>query len=155
MLYRVVPAVNTARTKLRSIGYNGPVVTTDSIKALKDHPQLCDASDFCAMNCHAFFDGNVLAPDSGRFVADRAKEVSDVARKRTIVAESGWPWQGSPNGKAIPGHSQQEEAIRSLKASFSKDLILFGLYNELWKENTGDTHGTEKNWGIRGNAPSH
>ena len=155
-LYRVKSAIGRARSALKKRGYNGPVVTVDTMVAMEKNPALCIASDFCAINCHAFFDGNSVASDAGPFVANWVKKVSEAAGgKKTIVTESGWPSQGKPNQKAIPGKPQHEQAIQSLKGSFPRDLILFSLYNEFWKENRDDTHEAENYWGIKGNAPSH
>ena len=152
---QVTAAIGTARSALKAEGYDGPVVTVDTMIAMKANPQLCHASDFCAINCHAFFDGNVLPSGAGPFVADWAKQVSKAAGgKMTVVTESGWPTQGNQNNKAIPSQQNHQEAISSLKGSFSENLLLYGLYNDLWKKDSGDTHGAEKYWGILGNAPS-
>lgn len=65
---------------------------------MKNNIELCTASDFCAINCHAFFDGNTLPEDAGQFVQNWAKQISEAAGgKTTIVTESGWPHQGDPN----------------------------------------------------------
>ena len=147
---QVTSAIGAARSALRAKGYTGPVITVDTMMAIQSHPQLCEASDYCAINCHAFFDGNVLPSDAGKFVSEWAQKISKAAGgKRCVVAESGWPTQGSVNGKAIPGQAQHRQAIQSLKASFSKDLILFTLYNDMWKSDRADTHSAEKYWGMR------
>lgn len=62
---------------------------------MKNNPELCKASDYCAINCHAFFDGKVTADKAGPFVANWAKMVSDAAGgKTTVITETGWPSQG-------------------------------------------------------------
>ncbi|KAL9131911.1 MAG: hypothetical protein Q9217_000271 [Psora testacea] len=153
---QIISAIGTARSALKAKGYNGPVVTVDTMMAMKANPQLCRASDFCAINCHAFFDGNVSAGDAGLFVAEWARKVSQAAGgKTTVVTESGWPTRGNQNNKAIPSPEKHQQAMQSLNASFSENLVLYGLYNDLWKKDSGATHGAEKYWGIRGNAPSH
>ena len=150
---QVISAIGTARLVLRGKGYDGPVTSVDTMIAMKNNPGLCKASDFCAINCHAFFDGNVLPSGAGPFVLDWAKQISQAAGgKTTVVTESGWPTQGDPNQKAIPGQSEHQQAIQSLKGSFSENLILYGLYNDLWKP--AGPYEAEKYWGIMGNAPS-
>lgn len=150
---KVTAAIESARSALKAQGYTGPVVTVDTMIATRDHPELCEASDFCAINCHAFFDGNVLPENAGKFVSEWAEKISKAAGgKRTVVTESGWPTKGSNNKNAIPGKSQQQQAIQSLKQSFKQDLILYTLYDDLWKSDRDDTHGAEKYWGLKGSA---
>ncbi|KAL9102283.1 MAG: hypothetical protein Q9163_002552 [Psora crenata] len=153
---QIISAIGAARSALKARGYDGPVVTVDTMKAMKENPQLCQASDFCAINCHAFFDGEVLPEDAGPYVADWARQVSEAAGgKATVVTESGWPTQGNPNKKAVPSKENHQQALWSLKRTFSDNLVLFGLYNDLWKKDSGETYGAERYWGILGNAPSH
>ena len=149
---KVTSAISTARAALKAKGYNGPLTTVDTMIALQNHPELCTASDFCAINCHAFFDGNVLPSGVGEFVAGWVSKIKAAAGndKRVVVTESGWPTQGSPNNQAVPGKSQQQQAVQSLKQALSKDLILYTLYDDLWKQDSANTFNAEKHWGLRG-----
>ena len=125
--------------------------------AMKNNIELCTASDFCAINCHAFFDANTLPSGAGAFVKNWAEQISQAAGgKTTVVTESGWPTQGDPNGVAVPSQANHETAIQSLKSSFAggENLVLYGMYNDLWKKDSGTTFGAEKFWGIYGNAPA-
>lgn len=150
---QVVAAVNGARTQLRNAGYQGPVVTVDTSGAHLQYPQLCEHSDYCAVNAHAFFNAQNDASVAGKFVLGQAEMVSSAhGGKNTVVTESGWPSQGQPNGKAVPSPSNQETAISALKSSFSGNLILFSAFNEPYKQNNGGTFGAEQFWGILGNA---
>ncbi|OAT03659.1 murein transglycosylase [Blastomyces gilchristii SLH14081] len=150
----VVKAVNTARSKLRGAGYKGPVVTVDTFVALIDHPELCKASDYCAANCHAFFDPNIDASRAGEFVKDQMKRVSAAAGggKMTIITESGWPKSGQSNGKAVPSKKNQQLALQSLNNAFANDddagLFLFSAFDDPWKKDIAGTFGSEKFWGI-------
>ena len=154
---QVTSAIGTARSALRGAGYSGPVVTVDTMMAMSQHPELCEASDFCAINCHAFFDPNTLASNAGSFVHDWAQKISQAAGgKPTVVTESGWPTQGGSNGMAIAGQEEHAQAIASLKGAFSggTNLILYSAFNTLWKQERGNTFGCEKYWGLLGNSPS-
>ena len=71
---QVTAAIGTARAALKAAGYSGPVVTVDTMIAMKNNPSLCQASDFCAINCHAFFDGKTLPSGAGQFVKDWAQQ---------------------------------------------------------------------------------
>ena len=151
----VVSAMNNARGQLSGAGYNGNIVTVDTFVAMIANPELCEASDYAAANCHAFFDGGVSAEGAGDFVLSQAQQVSKACGgKNTWITESGWPTQGESNGAAVPGTANQRAAIDSLKSAFSGNLILFTAYNDMWKSNNAGTYGAEQFWGMYGNAPS-
>ena len=152
---QVTAAISQARDALKAAGYQGPVVTVDTMVAIKANPELCHASDYCAINCHAFFDGNVLPEGAGDFVQLWVDQVSSAAGGKTVViTETGWPTQGSPNNKAIPSKENQNTAIASIVKKLGKNVIQYNAYNDLWKKDSGATHGAERYWGIYGNAPS-
>lgn len=147
----VVAAIGTARSILSSGGYSGPVVTVDIFSAIIAHPELCTASDYCAANCHAFFDADLTAPGAGAYVAEQAALVSAAAGgKKTVITESGWPHQGNANGDAVPGLQQQKDAISSLKSSsaLAGALFLFTAWDDLWK--SPGEFDVEQYWGILG-----
>ncbi|ODH51383.1 hypothetical protein GX48_02439 [Paracoccidioides brasiliensis] len=150
----VVQAVDKARSTLRQAGYTGPVVTVDTFGALINNPELCWASDYCAANCHAFFNPNTDASAAGEFVKNQAKLVSVAAggNKKTVITESGWPKAGKANGKAVPSRENQRKAIQSLMNAFGNDdeagLILFSAFDDPWKKDNEYSFGTEKFWGI-------
>ncbi|KAG7120848.1 Cell surface mannoprotein MP65 like [Verticillium longisporum] len=153
---QVVSAMSRTRSLLRDAGYKGPVVTVDTFIAVRDNPELCDESDYCAMNVHPFFDGNTPADEAGSFIT---RVVSEVQSKladpstRMVVSETGWPWQGTVNRVAVPGRSQQSIAIESIRAAFSDhpgDLFLFSAFNDPWKPVSADTFNAEQFWGIDG-----
>ncbi|KAL1869833.1 hypothetical protein Plec18167_007759 [Paecilomyces lecythidis] len=146
----VVNGVNTARQTLRSAGYKGPVVTVDTFDVIIKHPELCHASDYCAANCHAFYNSDLTADGAGRYVKEQAEQVSKAAGgKKTIITESGWPNSGQANGAAVPSKENQKVAIDSLKKSFADGgVILFTAFDDKWKQNTRWTYGAEQYWGI-------
>lgn len=148
----VTNAVNKARPILRQQGYKGPVVTVDTFSVLLKHPELCHVSDYCAANCHAFFDATQHPQHAGPYALEQAHSVSDAAGgKRTIITESGWPHDGQANGAAVPSPENQQAAIESLRKSFahrSADLVLFTAFDDLWKEDNQYTFNAEKFWGI-------
>ncbi|KAM3504072.1 hypothetical protein MY11210_008494 [Beauveria gryllotalpidicola] len=72
-------------------GYKGPVVTLDTFMAVQAHPELCDASGYCAMNANLFFDGTITASKAGRWLVetiDRVKSVLSTS-KRVVITETG------------------------------------------------------------------
>ncbi|KAJ3958436.1 Cell surface mannoprotein mp65 [Colletotrichum tropicale] len=153
---QVITAMTKARALLRAAGYAGPVVTVDTFVAVLTNPTLCDASDYCALNIHPFFDKNTAAKDAGPFVTRIVSQVqaklSD-RNKRIVCTETGWPWQGDSNGAAVPGVSEQRLAVDSIKEAFAShpgDVILFSAFNDLWKHSDASTFHAEKYWGIGG-----
>lgn len=149
----VIQALNRARDVLRTReGYTGPIVTVDTTNAFLDHPELCQASDFCGVNSNAFFDANTAAADAGAFVHSQARMVTAAAGgKRVVITESGWPHRGSRNGKAIASASEQRAALESLKKEFegtNGNLFLFSAFDDPWKEDDEYTFGAEKFWGF-------
>lgn len=151
----VVSAIGTARSMLKGAGYTGNIVTVDTFVAVISNPQLCEASDFAAANCHPFFDGSVTADQAGEFVLGQAQRVSQACGgKKTMITETGWPWQGDTNDKAVPSPQNQAAALKSLKGAFSSNIVLFTAFNDYWKKNTASIYGAEQFWGMLGNAPS-
>ncbi|TVY86629.1 Cell surface mannoprotein [Lachnellula willkommii] len=156
----VVAAVSTARGLLKTAGYTGKVVTVDTLVATKANPSLCDNSDYCAVNSHPFFDGNTVAKDSGSFLTKSISELQAVLANKNqeiVITETGWPWQGETNNKAVPSTSNQAAALSSIKAAFASKpsgVILFTVFNDLWKTNTAAQFAAEQYWGFIGNSPS-
>ncbi|KAK5662608.1 hypothetical protein OQA88_8522 [Cercophora sp. LCS_1] len=152
---QVMDAVAAARASLRSAGYQGPVVTVDTFLAVERNPILCDASDYCAVNIHAFFDANTAAGEAGNFVARKVLDVKEVLSNKdmkVVVTESGWPWQGNTNGKAVPGRENQRTAVRSIVDVFQREapggLILFTAFDDGWKKAEPWTFYAEQFWGM-------
>jgi exo-beta-1,3-glucanase (GH17 family) len=156
----VVAAIGTARTLLQAAGYPGKIVTVDTLVATRSNPSLCDASDYCAVNCHPFFDGNTVAADSGSFLTTQIPTLRAVLSNQNqdiVITETGWPWQGEANGVAVPSPANQQAALSSIKSAFSSNpesVILFTTFNDLWKTNTAAQFQAEQYWGFLGNSPS-
>lgn len=159
---QVLDAIASAKKLLASAGYTGPVVTVDTFVAALANIQLCKPpSDYCAVNIHPFFDPNTPADQAGVFVANQVQNLRNKlgdSSARIRVCESGWPWQGSANGKAIPGVDQQTAALSSIKKAFASsaaDMVLFSAFNDRWKTAAAATFYAEQYWGMgTADAPS-
>ncbi|KAI4592465.1 hypothetical protein KJ359_011162 [Pestalotiopsis sp. 9143b] len=153
---QVIAAVKQARSGLRSAGYQGPVVTVDTFVAAINHPELCDESDYCAVNVHPFFDPNTGADQAGPFVTTQLGNIRSKmadSSKRIVVTETGWPWKGEANGAAVPSTDNQATAFTSIKGSFTSnpaDCIFFTAFNDLWKKAAPATFMAEQYWGMGG-----
>lgn len=150
----VIGAIGQARGALKAHGYNGPVVTVDTMVAMTNHPELCKASDFCAINCHAFFDGKTPAEKSGEFIKGWVDRLGKATGKTVVVTETGWPTRGDTNGVAVPSQENHQAAMKSIQGTFANNVILYSAYNDMWKKNTQGTFNAEQYWGMMGNAPS-
>ena len=156
----VVTAIGNARTALTAAGYTGKVVTVDTLVAARANPSICDASDYCAVNSHPFFDGATVAADSGSFLTTQIPTLRAVLSNQSqdiVITETGWPWQGETNGVAVPSPANQAAALSSIKSAFSSNpegVILFTTFNDLWKTNTAAQFQAEQYWGFLGNSPS-
>lgn len=152
---QVIKAVRQAREVLRKAGYKGPVVTVDTFIATEKYPELCEESDYCAINAHAFFDSTMEAKDAGKWLEKTVKQVKSKLSKpkHIVVTETGWPMNGAVNGLAVPGLENQKLAIDSIKKTFADhpgDIMLFSAFNDLWKEKTMTTFNADQYWGIGG-----
>ncbi|KAI1469436.1 glycoside hydrolase superfamily [Daldinia caldariorum] len=153
---QVLSALSQTRSLLRTAGYEGPVVIVDTFVAVLAHPELCDQSDYCAVNVHPFFDPNTGADGAGSFVTSTVSNIrsklSD-SSKRIVVTETGWPWQGEANGAAVPGMDQQTTALSSIKSAYASNasnVILFTAFNDMWKKAEASTFMAEQFWGMGG-----
>lgn len=154
----VVQAIGHVRGLLRAAGYTGSVVTVDTLVAARANPSLCDASDYCAVNCHPYFDGNVAAADSGNFLTTQIPTLREKLAnksKKIVITETGWPWQGASNKAAVASIPNQAAAIGSIKQAFASNpegVILFTAYNDMWKKNTHNQFDAEQFWGMGGTS---
>ncbi|KAH8595224.1 glycoside hydrolase superfamily, partial [Bisporella sp. PMI_857] len=156
----VIAAIGTVRTLLTAAGYTGKVGTVDTLVAARANPGLCDASDVCTVNCHPFFDGNVAADGAGDFLETQIPTLRAVLSDQSqeiVITETGWPWKGDTNGLAVPSTANQEAAISSIRSKFASSpssVILFTVFNDLWKTNNAAQFNAEQYWGFLGYAPS-
>jgi len=146
----VVTALGTAREILGKAGYKGQVVTVDTFNALIAHPELCTASDYCAANAHAFFDGTIEAAGAGAWIQKQVGRIADAVGggKEVVITESGWPHAGGNNGVAVPSPENQKTALESIRGAFngSEGLFLFTAFDDKWKAD--GKLAVEKYWGV-------
>jgi exo-beta-1,3-glucanase (GH17 family) len=148
----VAAAITTTRDTLRGLGYQGPVVSVDILWTVIANPELCEYSDYVAVNAHAFFDQSASAETAGTFIKTNYQNLQYACPgKQVVVTESGWPSAGDSHGNAVPSKENQGIAVSGLKSAFSDNpstLFLFSTLDELWKIDNAGTYGAEKHWGI-------
>ncbi|KAG6004333.1 hypothetical protein E4U21_001146 [Claviceps maximensis] len=156
----IIRAVSSARSILRAAGYKGPVVTVDTFTAVLAHPELCNESDYCAVNAHAFFDSTIIPSESGRWLQNTMSNIKSVMsdpKKKIVVTETGWPTKGASNGRAVPSMENQRLALHSIKQQFGSNpesIFLFSAFNDLWKKADMATFNADQYWGIEGAVSS-
>ncbi|KAI1435878.1 glycoside hydrolase superfamily [Xylaria sp. CBS 124048] len=152
----VIAALNQARAALQTAGYAGPMVIVDTFSQVLKFPRLCDESDYCAVNCHAFFDKTSNSSHAGAYldsVVTQLRSVISDPHTRVVITETGWPWKGDDNGLAVPGLAEQAEAISLIKDLYSEtpyDVFLFTAFNDMWKPSEVNTFHAEQFWGLGG-----
>ena len=140
--------ISTAKSALTSAGYTGSIVSVDTFIAVINNPDLCNYSDYMAVNAHAYFDKNTAAQDAGSWVLEQIERVYTACggKKDVVITETGWPSKGDTYGEAVPSKANQEAAISSIKSSCGSSSYLFTAFNDLWKAD--GQYGVEKYWGI-------
>jgi exo-beta-1,3-glucanase (GH17 family) len=143
-------AVSTVKGAVNAAGYSGKIVAVDTAVAMISHGKdLCDVSDYIAVNAHPFFDGNVAAENTGAWLLSTMQEVASVCPgKEVVITETGWPTQGSTNGKAVPSVENQKAALSSMKSAVTSNVVWFTAFNDMWKKNSAATFNAEQYWGM-------
>ncbi|RCK56703.1 Cell surface mannoprotein MP65 [Candida viswanathii] len=154
---QVKTAVDTSRLYLTANGYTGPIVTVDTLVAYVANPQLCEISDYLAVNCHPYWDGGVEPSNSGPWLLQQIALLQSVCgtSKKVLITESGWPTQGEAYGTCVPSVKNQVAAVSSIVSSLADQVIMFTMYNDYWKFSIGGAgpYGVEYYWGLYGNSP--
>ncbi|RAL64574.1 hypothetical protein DID88_001609 [Monilinia fructigena] len=122
----VASAVATAKAILSAGGYTGKVVAVDTLAATKLYPSLCDNVDYCAVNCHPFFDTNTAAEAAGDFLATQISELRGLLSNpdmEIVITETGWPSAGTSHDQAVASPEAQTTAMAAIKNLFRFQLI--------------------------------
>lgn len=140
--------IGECRTAFRSAGYNGPVTTTETLNIIQENAGLiCPVVDVIGANIHPYF-GGYSAEEAGDFAA---KQLDDLAaacnhEKEAYNLETGWPSQGLPNNKAVPGAAEQKTAIEAIVAKIGSKSVVFSFEDDTWK--APGEYDIEQYWGC-------
>ena len=113
-----------------------PVAYVDAYYLFAQRPRLVDACDFLPINCYPFWEKCPLEQSFG-YVQEMVRRVQAVAHgKPVLIAETGWPTEGTPEGDATPGLDHAARYAINLipwaeKASIP--LFWFAAFDEAWK----------------------
>ncbi|KAK4629339.1 putative beta-glucosidase btgE [Fulvia fulva] len=128
--------INDVKTAFKAAGYSGPVTTTEPLNIIQENAAtFCPVVDVIAANLHPFFNGGVAAADAGEFVKSQMDLLSQACHgeKEAYCLETGWPSEGNANGAAIPGVSEQKQAVDSIVSVIGGKCAIFSFENDGWK----------------------
>jgi exo-beta-1,3-glucanase (GH17 family) len=132
--------IDHVRTELHGCGFSKEIAitTTEPVNIWEEKgAALCSHIDVFTCQVHPFFTSRITPSEAGEFAAQQleqaAKVCPEAAKKGKYITEIGWPSQGETNGAAIPGPSQQKEAIKSILAKVGKESVLFSFQDDSWK----------------------
>ena len=133
----------------------GPyVVTVDTFSTTIANPQLCEASDYTAVNMHPYYDPNTSAATAGDFMTQWMGTVRNAcpSGQPLVISETGWPWAGQSHDIAVPSPADQATAISAIEGAVGQGYILLAAFNEYWI--APGMYGIDQFFGIYGEAPS-
>jgi glucan 1,3-beta-glucosidase len=113
-----------------------PVAYVDAYFLFAQHPGLVDACDYLPINCYPFWEKCPLER-SIVYVQEMVRRVRSVSHgKPIVIAETGWPTAGTPEGSAVP--SLENAALYALNlipwaAHEGLPLFWFSAFDEAWK----------------------
>jgi exo-beta-1,3-glucanase (GH17 family) len=141
--------ISQVKSTLKAAGYNGPITTTEPMSTLAGVTSIiCPVIDVVAANIHPFFNSDIAASQAGQFVAKSLQDLAGYCPGKPEVfnLETGWPSQGQANGQAVPGSSQQAQALKSIVQAAGAKSAVFSFVDDLWK-GEGE-FGVERSWGC-------
>ncbi|GES64885.1 cell wall glucanase [Aspergillus terreus] len=140
--------ITSAKQAFKAAGYSGQVTTTEPINVWESSGSaLCSSIDILGANIHPFFNSEVTAAQAGKFVQGQVDILEKICPGKDVInLETGWPSKGEANGLAVPGTTQQSEAIKSLRNDVGALSVFFSFSNDLWK--SPGAFDVEQYWGC-------
>ena len=129
-------AIIDAIQRVKAAAPNVPVAYVDAYYIFIQHPRLVEACDFLPINCYPFWEQCSLEQSFG-YVQEMVRRVKAVAQnKEVVIAETGWPTQGSVEGRAVPSADNAARYALNLvpwAAQANVPLFYFAAFDEAWK----------------------
>ncbi len=126
-----------------------PVGYVDAYFLFPENPRLVEVCDYLPINCYPFWEECPLERSFG-YVQEMVRRVRACAGdKPVVVAETGWPTQGSTEGAAQPGLDESARYALNLipwAASEELPLFWFAAFDEAWKVGAEGDCGAY--WGL-------
>ena len=126
-----------------------PVAYVDAYYEFEERPRIADACDLILANLYPFWEGCDLNY-SLLYIKDMYRRALNAARgKKVIVAETGWPSQGSAVQGAVPSYENYLKYFLNIqKWALEEDLevFYFSSFDEAWKVGAEGDVGAY--WGL-------
>ncbi|KAJ5660441.1 hypothetical protein N7507_006892 [Penicillium longicatenatum] len=140
--------ISSSKSTFQSAGYTGKVTTTEPIDIWQEYgtASLCSPVDLVGANIHPFFNADTTAAEAGAFALSEYKLLEKICNKDVLNLETGWPNAGNANGKAVPGVSEQETAVKGIASTIGSKSIFFSYADDTWK--SPGEFDVEQHWGC-------
>lgn len=129
-------AILEAIERVKQAAPGVPVGYVDAYYLFVEHPRLVAACDFLPINCYPFWEKCPLERSLG-YVQEMVRRVQACAQgKPVLIAETGWPTQGTAEGAAIPGMDEAARYALNLipwADAAGVPLFWFAAFDEAWK----------------------
>lgn len=113
-----------------------PVGYVDAYFIFVEHPELAAACDFLPLNCYPFWE-EIPLDKAVPYAREMVRHVQALAGDRPVlIAETGWPTQGAPQGPAVPSLRNLALYLLNILAWTDAEelpLFWFSAYDEAWK----------------------
>jgi glucan 1,3-beta-glucosidase len=113
-----------------------PVGTVDAYFLFAQHPGLVDACDYLPINCYPYWEKCPLEQSIG-YVHEMVNRVRAAGGgKPIVIAETGWPTAGTPEGPAVPSLENAARYALNLipwASAAGIPLFWFSAFDEAWK----------------------
>jgi exo-beta-1,3-glucanase (GH17 family) len=140
--------ITSCKQSFQGAGYSGPCTTTEPLNILQQYAsELCGCIDVVASNIQPFFNSDVSADQAGSFVKGQLDLTGQCCPGlKAYNLECGWPTNGSNNGAAVPGTSEQSTAMNGVLEECGEFTVVFSYSDDPWKGD-GD-FGVEPYFGL-------
>ncbi|KAJ6103435.1 hypothetical protein N7486_005862 [Penicillium sp. IBT 16267x] len=140
--------ISSSKSTFQSAGYTGRVTTTEPIDIWQEYgtSNLCSPVDIVGANIHPFFNADTTAAEAGAFALSEYNLLEKICGKDVVNLETGWPNAGDANGKAVPGVSEQEAAVKGIASTIGSKSIFFSYADDTWK--APGEFNVEQHWGC-------
>ncbi|KAI9714208.1 MAG: hypothetical protein M1812_006429 [Candelaria pacifica] len=110
--------ISSSRSKFQAANYWGPIGTAETVDVIQNNAgTLCGVMDVVSANIHPYYNTEITASGAGGFVSQQLSLLKSICPgKDAYNLETGWPTAGATNGAAVPGFSEQQQAISSIRS---------------------------------------
>ncbi len=126
-----------------------PVTTAETYNIYLDHPALFGAVDQVYVHIYPFWNGVGIDRAVTAMGEAYAQVKHNAGGKSVVIAETGWPSAGEPNGAAVPSAANAERYFREFTAWAKGGQVpyfYFEAFDEAWKAQHEGERGAH--WGL-------